>query len=91
VSVVEYIEWFFATPFGKATSQFFRVFAAAALAAWSAEGLPLSGVSLDTWLGFVELGFQAGISLVLVNYFAPWEKRFGRLKDDPAETWELQG
>jgi fluoride ion exporter CrcB/FEX len=69
---------FWATPVGAATGAFLRVFVATATATWMQAGLPIYDLTLPELAKFVELGLQAGASLVILNYFGPWEQRYGR-------------
>lgn len=72
-----YLTWFAMTKIGQATLAFLRVFGAALVASWFDAGLPVSDLTWGVFGQWAELAAQAGATLVIVNYFAPWEKRYG--------------
>lgn len=77
---------FWATPVGAATGAFLRVFAAASAAEWMQAGQPVFDLSGAEVAEMVEIGVQAGAALVIVNWFGPWERRYGKTPrvQDPA-------
>lgn len=78
-TLIAYAKALLATQFGQVLLSFLRVAAATVVGAWINAGSPLSpsGGDVTTWL---ELGISAGVTLVVVNYLGPWEKRYGRNK-----------
>ena len=66
-----------ASPFGQAALAFLRVAAATVVASWVHAGMPTRNLDGHSLVGWVELGLQAGVALVMANYVGPWEKRYG--------------
>lgn len=73
----EHVQKFFDTKLGQALFAFFRVSVATILALWVDAGLPMRELSWVALADWIETGAQAGAGLVIVNYFAPWERRYG--------------
>jgi hypothetical protein len=69
---------FLATVPGQMLLSFSRVFAATFLACWLEKGMTLRDLTGGIVVEWVELGLVAGVTLVLANYFGPWESRYGR-------------
>ena len=76
--LVEYLKLFKKSKVGQAVLAFLRVFAVTVVACWVDAGMPVTEFSAADLGEWVELGVQAAAGLVLVNYFGPWEKRYGR-------------
>ena len=72
-----YVREFLATGLGQALLSFGRVFLATVVGCWLAAGTPLD-VTLGDLARWVEVGLEASVALVVVNYLGPWEKRYGR-------------
>jgi hypothetical protein len=75
---------FFNTDFGQMLNAAWRVALVTMLTLWLQAGLPMRALEIDQVWAWLELGAQAGVTMVIVNYFGPWEKRYGRGKS-PAE------
>lgn len=72
-----YLDLFFHSGIGQALLAFLRVALATLVALWMDAGLPISDLTWATTGEWAELAIQAGATLVIVNYFAPWERRYG--------------
>lgn len=73
---------FLDSEFAQMLNAGWRIGLVTALTLWLQAGLPMRDLGLDQFLAWVQVGAQAGVTLVIVNYFGPWEKRYGRAKEE---------
>lgn len=72
---------------GQIASSFLRVFLATLTGCYLQAGVGFD-VTADEAKAWIELAVEAGLALVMANYFGPWEKRYGRNKERVVQPQE---